>query len=139
MAVGAIEPQFYGQLVKLLVLADLPERDDGRTGRAGADRQMSARGSLVTVDGVLQSQRRPPLLPVHAAAATVAAGAGRRYAAGATRVGYRRCGRLMLSGLGHRSRSSAGQPQEVFCLLPTRLSAIEVFAPSSGMIAHAAR
>jgi alpha-methylacyl-CoA racemase len=27
-AVGAIEPQFYGQLVKLLSLADLPDRDD---------------------------------------------------------------------------------------------------------------
>jgi alpha-methylacyl-CoA racemase len=28
MAVGAIEPQFYDQLVKLLGLAGLPDRDD---------------------------------------------------------------------------------------------------------------
>jgi alpha-methylacyl-CoA racemase len=96
MAVGAIEPQFYGQLVKLLGLADLPDRDDRsnwpairecfaerfrtRTrdewaalleesdacaapvlslAEAGADRQMSARSSLVTVDGVLQSNVVP--------------------------------------------------------------------------------
>ena len=96
MAVGAIEPQFYGQLVKLLGLAGLPDRDDRsnwpairerfaarfrtRTrdewaalleesdacaapvlslAEAGADRQMSARGSLVTVDGVLQSNVVP--------------------------------------------------------------------------------
>jgi alpha-methylacyl-CoA racemase len=96
MAVGAIEPQFYGQLVKLLGLADLPDRDDRsnwpairerfaerfrtRTrdewaalleesdacaapvlslAEAGADRQMSARSSLVTVDGVLQSSVVP--------------------------------------------------------------------------------
>jgi crotonobetainyl-CoA:carnitine CoA-transferase CaiB-like acyl-CoA transferase/acyl-CoA synthetase (AMP-forming)/AMP-acid ligase II len=96
MAVGAIEPQFYGQLVKLLGLADLPDRDDRsnwpairerfaarfrtRTrdewatlleesdacaapvlslGEAIADRQMSARSSLVTVDGVLQSNVVP--------------------------------------------------------------------------------
>jgi len=96
MAVGAIEPQFYGQLVKLLGLEDLPERDDRanwpairerfaarfrtRTrdewtalleesdacaapvlslAEAGADRQMSARSSLVTVDGVLQSNVVP--------------------------------------------------------------------------------
>ena len=50
-----------------------------------------------------------------------------------------RKGRIMPSGLGHRSRPSAGQPEEVLCLLPTRLSAIEVLSPSSGMIAHAAR
>ncbi|MGC1284451.1 MAG: CaiB/BaiF CoA-transferase family protein [Streptosporangiaceae bacterium] len=96
IAVGAIEPQFYGQLVKLLGLADLPDRDDRsnwpairkrfaerfrtRTrdewtalleesdacaapvlslAEAGADRQMSARSSLVTVDGVLQSNVVP--------------------------------------------------------------------------------
>jgi alpha-methylacyl-CoA racemase len=96
MAVGAIEPQFYAQLVKLLGLEDLPERDDRanwpairerfaarfrtRTrdewtalleesdacaapvlslAEAGADRQMSARASLVTVDGVLQSNVVP--------------------------------------------------------------------------------
>jgi len=64
-------------------------------------------------------------------------------AAGASACRRRMCqvakGRIMPSGLGHRSRPSAGQPEEVFCLLPTRLSAIEVFSPSSGMIAHAAR
>jgi len=96
MAVGAIEPQFYDQLVKLLGLADLPDRDDRsnwpairerftarfrtRTrdewaalleesdacaapvlslAEAAADRQMSARSSLVTVDGVLQSNVVP--------------------------------------------------------------------------------
>jgi crotonobetainyl-CoA:carnitine CoA-transferase CaiB-like acyl-CoA transferase/acyl-CoA synthetase (AMP-forming)/AMP-acid ligase II len=96
MAVGAIEPQFYGQLVKLLGLTDLPDRDDRsnwpairerfaerfrtRTrdewaalleesdacaapvlslAEAGTDRQMSARSSLVTVDGVLQSNVVP--------------------------------------------------------------------------------
>ena len=96
MAVGAIEPQFYGQLVKLLGLEDLPDRDDRsnwpairerfaarfrtRTrdewtalleesdacaapvlslAEAGSDRQMSARSSLVTVDGVLQSNVVP--------------------------------------------------------------------------------
>jgi alpha-methylacyl-CoA racemase len=96
MAVRAIEPQFYGQLVKLLGLADLPDRDDRsnwpvirerfadrfrtRTrhewaalleesdacaapvlslAEAEADRQMSARSSLVTVDGVLQSNVVP--------------------------------------------------------------------------------
>ncbi len=96
MAVGAIEPQFYDQLVKLLGLADLPDRADRanwpairerfaerfrtRTrdewtallegsdacaapvlslAEAGADRQMSARGTLVTVDGVLQSNVVP--------------------------------------------------------------------------------
>ena len=107
MAVGAIEPQFYAQLVKLLGLADLPDRDDRsnwpairerfaarfrtRTrdewtalleesdacaapvlslAEAPADRQMAARSSLVTVDGVIQanvvprfSRFTPPLPP----------------------------------------------------------------------------
>ncbi|HTZ28395.1 MAG TPA: CoA transferase [Streptosporangiaceae bacterium] len=96
MAVGAIEPQFYDELVKLLGLADLPDRGERanwpairerfaerfrtRTrdewaalleesdacaapvlslAEAGTDRQMSARGTLVTVDGVLQSNVVP--------------------------------------------------------------------------------
>jgi crotonobetainyl-CoA:carnitine CoA-transferase CaiB-like acyl-CoA transferase/acyl-CoA synthetase (AMP-forming)/AMP-acid ligase II len=96
MAVGAIEPQFYAQLVQLLGLADLPDRDDRsnwpairerfaarfrtRTrdewttlleesdacaapvlslAEAPADRQMAARSSLVTVDGVVQSNVVP--------------------------------------------------------------------------------
>jgi crotonobetainyl-CoA:carnitine CoA-transferase CaiB-like acyl-CoA transferase/acyl-CoA synthetase (AMP-forming)/AMP-acid ligase II len=96
MAVGAIERQFYDQLIGLLELHNLPDRDDrsnwptirerfaerfrARTrdewaalleesdacaapvlslAEAGTDRQMSARSTLVTVDGVLQSNVVP--------------------------------------------------------------------------------
>jgi crotonobetainyl-CoA:carnitine CoA-transferase CaiB-like acyl-CoA transferase/acyl-CoA synthetase (AMP-forming)/AMP-acid ligase II len=96
IAVGAIEPQFYDQLIRLLEVPDLPDRDDRsnwpvireriaarfrtRTrdewaalleesdacaapvlsmAEALTDRQMSARSSLVTVDGVMQSNVVP--------------------------------------------------------------------------------